>query len=390
MLGLIQLPWWGYIIVTIVLTQITLFGVTIYLHRHQSHRSVDLHPIVSHFFRFWLWMTTGQVTKEWAAIHRKHHAKVETIDDPHSPQVHGLKTVLLQGAELYRKEKCNQETLERYGYGTPDDWLERHIYSKHSGAGNIALLIINFVLFGFIGITIWALQMAWIPFFAGGVINGVGHAIGYRNFECKDASRNIIPFGIFIAGEELHNNHHTYGTSAKFSVKWWEIDLGWYVIRLLQLFGLAKPKYVPPKATFLPQKAQVDLDTLNAVITHRFEIMAQYRKTVIGPLFQNERKIHILPSETQALLSRDTSLVKNDKQQALTRVLEQHPTLKKVYELRLKLQAIWAKSNAGKQTLLNLLQDWCKQADGTGIEALQRFVTHLKTYVPSRSIQQTS
>jgi len=392
MFGLLQLPWWGYIVVTLVLTQITLFGVTIYLHRNQSHRSVDLHPIVSHFFRFWLWMTTGQITKEWAAIHRKHHAKVETVDDPHSPQVHGLKKVLLEGAELYRKEKCNQETLERYGYGTPDDWLERNVYTKHSAAGNIALLIINVILFGFIGITIWALQMAWIPFFAGGVINGMGHAIGYRNFECKDASRNIIPFGIFIAGEELHNNHHTYGTSAKFSVKWWEIDLGWFVIRLLQLFGLAKPKYVPPRATCLPGKSSVDIDTLNAIITNRFEVMAHYRKTVIAPVFQKERKKQnrALSNEAQTLLIRDTSLIKDKNQHTLTTVLEQHPSLKKVYEFRLKLQTIWAKSNAGPHALLNLLQEWCKQAEESGIEALQHFVTHLKTYVPSHCFQQRS
>jgi stearoyl-CoA desaturase (delta-9 desaturase) len=380
MFGLIQLPWWGYIVVTLILTQITLFGVTIFLHRHQAHRSVELHPIVSHFFRFWLWMTTGQVTKEWAAIHRKHHAKVETIEDPHSPQVHGLKKVLLEGAELYRKEKCNQETLERYGYGTPDDWLERNVYTKHSAAGNIALFIINFILFGFIGITIWAVQMAWIPFFAGGVINGIGHAIGYRNFEPKDASRNMIPFGIFIAGEELHNNHHTYGTSAKFSVKWWEIDLGWYVIRLLQLFGLAKPKYVPPRATLNLKKSTVDIDTLKAVIANRFQIMANYCKTVITPVFKEERKKsgYSLPSKVRKLLIRDSSL-----QRDVTSILEQHQKLKIVYQFHLQLQTIWAKSTAAQQTLLETLQEWCKRAEESGIEVLRQFALHLKTYVVS-------
>ncbi len=380
MFGLIQLPWWGYIVVTLVLTQITLLGVTIFLHRHQAHRSVDLHPIVSHFFRFWLWMTTGQVTKEWAAIHRKHHAKVETVDDPHSPQIHGLKKVLLEGAELYRKEKCNQETLDRYGHGTPDDWLERNVYSKHSAAGNIALFIINFILFGFVGIAMWAAQMAWIPFFAGGVINGVGHAIGYRNFEPKDASRNIIPFGIFIAGEELHNNHHTYGTSAKFSVKWWEIDLGWYVIRLLQLFGLAKPKYVPPRATFNLKKSTVDLDTLKAVIANRFQVMANYCNKVIKPVFKEERKKSgsALSTKVRKLLIRDTTL-----QTSLTPVLEQHQKLKMVHHFHLQLQAIWAKSTAAQHTLLETLQVWCKQAEESGIDALRQFVMHLKTYVPS-------
>ncbi len=385
MFGLLQLPWWGYIVVTLVLTQITFLGVTIFLHRHQAHRSVDLHPIVSHFFRFWLWLTTGQITKEWAAIHRKHHAKVETVDDPHSPQVHGLKKVLLEGAELYRKEKCNQETLDHYGHGTPDDWLERNVYGKQSAAGNVALLIINFILFGFIGITIWAVQMAWIPFFAGGVINGVGHAIGYRNFESKDASRNIFPIGIFIAGEELHNNHHTYGTSAKFSVKWWEIDLGWGVIRLLQLFGLAKPKYIPPRATFMPGKTCVDINTLKAIIANRFQVMADYRKKVIVPIFQEERKKpgQLLSNETQTLLIRDSSLVNDKKQQSLSTVLEQHQRLKLVYQFRLQLQTIWAKSTAAEKTLLKLLQDWCRQAEESGVEALRHFVMHLKGYVPS-------
>jgi len=385
MFGLLQLPWWGYIVVTLVLTQITLFGVTIFLHRHQAHRSVDLHPIVSHFFRFWLWMTTGQITKEWAAIHRKHHAKVDTIDDPHSPQIHGLKKVLLQGAELYRQEKCNQETLDRYGHGTPDDWLERNVYTKHSAAGNVALLIINIVLFGFIGITIWALQMAWVPFFAGGVINGVGHAIGYRNFECKDASRNIIPFGIFVAGEELHNNHHTYGTSAKFSVKWWEIDLGWSVIRLLQLLGLAKPKFIAPRAKLTAGKSSIDHDTLKTLLTHRYQVLADYRKTVISPVFQAERKKRqqVLSGEAHTLLIRDASLVNESKQRALTTVLEQNPALNTIYQFRVALQNIWARSTDTQQVLLKRLQEWCKQAEDSGVEVLQHFVMRLKGYTTS-------
>lgn len=385
MFGLIQLPWWGYIALVLVLTQITLLGVTIFLHRHQAHRSVDLHPIVSHFFRFWLWMTTGQVTKEWAAIHRKHHAKVETENDPHSPQVVGLKKVLLEGAELYRKEKNNKATLEQYGYGTPCDWLERHVYSKHSAAGTIALFIIQFILFGFIGVAIWALQMAWIPFFAGGVINGVGHAIGYRNFESKDASRNIIPFGIFIAGEELHNNHHAYGTSAKFSVKWWEFDLGWLVIRLLQLFGLAKPKYIPARASFMPGKSSVDIDTLKAVVANRVQVMADYCKAVINPVFKEERKIqnHSIPRQARRLLIQDSSLINNQQQQTLTAMLDDNQQLKRVYQFRLMLQNIWAKSTASQQMLLRQLQEWCKHAEDSGIEVLQCFVARLKTYVPS-------
>lgn len=387
MFGLLQLPWWGYVVITLVLTQITLLGVTIYLHRHQSHRALELHPIVSHFFRFWLWMTTGQVTKEWAAIHRKHHAKVETADDPHSPQVQGLKKVLFEGAELYRKEKCNQETLDRYGHGTPDDWIERNIYSKYSSAGTIALLIIQMTLFGFIGITIWAIQMAWIPFFAGGVINGLGHFMGYRNFECKDASHNLIPFGIFIAGEELHNNHHTYGTSAKFSVKWWEFDLGWSVIRLLQFFGLAKPKRLPPKATLGSSKSTVDMDTLKTVLDHRFQVMADYSKTVINPVlreeqFVTEKQKHNL-RQIKTLLTRERSLRDTQNQDVLMTVLNQDPILKVIYELKVKLQQIWARSTISQNSLLELLREWCKQAEDSGIDALKRFVVRLKAYAPA-------
>lgn len=390
MLGLLQLPWWGYIVVTLILTQITIVSVTIFLHRCQAHRALDLHPIASHFFRFWLWMTTGMVTKEWAAIHRKHHAKVETADDPHSPQVKGIKRVLLEGTELYRKESRNQETLERYGQGTPDDWIERNVYTKHSALGVMSMLVIDLVLFGPIGLTIWALQMAWIPFFAAGVVNGIGHYVGYRNFESQDASRNIIPLGIFIGGEELHNNHHTYGTSAKFSVKWWEIDTGWYLIRLMQLFGLATPKRIPPKVKLEPGKTSVDLDTLKAVITNRFQVMANYSKEVIFPVFQEERrrvgeKGQAMLRRVRKLLIRETSLVKPEKMQQLTTVLEQHQGLKIVYQFRLNLQNIWARSTATQKELVEALQEWCRQAEATGIEALREFVKHIKAYVPQQA-----
>ncbi|TAK73296.1 MAG: acyl-CoA desaturase, partial [Gammaproteobacteria bacterium] len=260
MLGMVHLPWWGYIVVLLVLTQLTILSVTLFLHRGQAHRAIEFHPIASHFFRFWLWLTTGMVTKQWAAIHRKHHAKVETDEDPHSPIAKGIKKVFFEGAELYRVEAKNQETMDKYGQGTPDDWIERNVYSRHSAKGIALMLIIDLVLFGPVGLTMWAIQMAWIPFFAAGVVNGIGHYWGYRNFECKDASRNIIPFGLFIGGEELHNNHHAYGTSAKFSSKWWEIDAGWGVIRLLQMLGLAKPRRIP-ELHLSPTKTSIDTDT---------------------------------------------------------------------------------------------------------------------------------
>lgn len=390
MFGILQLPWWGYIAVTLVLTQITILGVTIYLHRCQAHRALELHPIVSHFFRFWLWMTTGMVTKEWAAIHRKHHAKVETDEDPHSPVAKGIRKVFFEGAELYRKEARNKETLERYGVGTPDDWMERNVYTRHSAMGVTLMFIINILLFGTMGLTIWAIQMAWIPFFAAGVINGIGHYAGYRNFECQDASRNIFPIGFFIGGEELHNNHHTYATSAKFSVKWWEMDIGWLVIRFLQALGLAKPKRTPPKAKLAHDKTVIDIETVKGILTHRFQVLSHYSRDVILPVLGEERRRagqagRALLAKARTLLLREQSLVDKEGQAQLETVLAQHTSLKVVYQLRLKLQSIWARSTASQAELLESLQDWCKQAEATGINSLREFVKHLKAYVPHRA-----
>ena len=283
--GVLDLPWWGYFAYTLILTHITIAGVTIYLHRHSAHRALDLHPIPAHFFRFWLWLTTGMLTKHWTAIHRKHHAKCETVDDPHSPQIYGIRKVLLQGAELYRKEGRNQETLDRYGYGTPDDWLERNIYC-HDRWGIAIMLVTNVILLGPIGITVFAVQMLWIPFLAAGVINGIGHYWGYRNFQPADASTNIIPWGILVGGEELHNNHHAYATSAKLSNRWYEFDIGWLYIRILETLGLAHVKKIAPKLVLDNSKTSCDLATLQAVLTHRYEVIAKYatslRQTCAG------------------------------------------------------------------------------------------------------------
>src|SRR5882724_3959710 len=277
--GLVDLPWWGYILTTLLLTHITIASVTIFLHRHQAHRALDLHPVASHFFRFWLWLTTGQVTKEWASIHRKHHAKCETVDDPHSPQILGIKKVLLEGAELYRKESKNLETLEKYGYGTPDDWLEHNLYTKHTSKGIGLMLVIDLLLFGPIGLTIWAVQMAWIPLTAAGIINGGGHYWGYRNFQTVDASTNLLPWGILIGGEELHNNHHAYGTSAKLSNKWYEFDIGWLYIRTMETLRLAKVLRVAPKVRMDAGKMACDAATLQAIITHRYDVVAKFAKS---------------------------------------------------------------------------------------------------------------
>jgi stearoyl-CoA desaturase (delta-9 desaturase) len=388
MYGLLSfLPWWGYVVVLLAMTQLTIFAVTIYLHRCQAHRALDLHPIVSHIFRFWLWMSTGMVTKEWAAIHRKHHAKVETDEDPHSPVAKGIKKVFFEGAELYRAEAKVQETMARYGQGTPDDWMERHVYSKHSAKGIALMFIIDVVLFGIPGISMWAVQMAWIPFWAAGVVNGIGHYVGYRNFESKDASRNIFPIGFFIGGEELHNNHHAYATSAKFSAKWWEFDMGWLVIRGLEMLGLAKPKRVLPTPKTQADKRVVDMDTIKALISYRFQVLARYSREVMVPMLREEQKNaskttrHLL-RRAKTVLVRDDFIMEPKQKSRLANVLENFQSLNLMYQFRERLSAIWSRSTASQTELMEALQEWCQQAEATGNEALRRFSAHLKTYVP--------
>jgi len=380
--GLLDLPWWGYIVATLITTHITITGVTIFLHRNQAHRSLDLHPAVSHFYRLWLWLGTGMDTKNWTAIHRKHHAKCETTDDPHSPQVMGLSTVLWQGAELYRREARNKETVERYGQGTPDDWLERNVYHPHSSKGIRLMFLINVLLFGVPGIVVWAVQMAWIPFFAAGVVNGVGHYWGYRNFECPDAARNIVPWGIIIGGEELHNNHHTYPTSAKFSVKPWEFDLAWVYIRLLASVGLATVKRTVPKPEIIPGKSTIDGHSLRVIIVNRVQIMTQYSKDVILPLFQQVKKA--LPyhekRKIETALIREDSLVGDVERQSLVQFLEKHDAVKTAYYYRKQLYEIWNKTTASQQESLEAVHDWCVRAEATGIKTLQQFVGYLKGY----------
>jgi len=381
--GLINLPWWGYIVLTLVLTHVTSICITIYLHRCQAHRAITVHPIAAHFFRFWLWATTGMETKAWTAIHRKHHSRCETIDDPHSPQVLGLKTVFWQGAELYRKESKNQETMDRYGQGTPDDWMERNVYS-HSGKGLLFMFLVNVILFGVPGIAVWAGQMIWTPLAAAGLINGIGHYWGYRNFECTDAATNISPWGIFVVGEELHNNHHTFGTSAKFSVKPWEFDLGWGYVCFLKMFGLVSVKRVPPQLQEVPGR-QVDLETVKAVVANRFQVMSHYSQEVVYPVFQELKQKgsegkERLTRHVRRLLILEDSLMDKNKQAELANVLKHNETLRTVYHYRQQLQAIWGKTTATHKELLDALQEWCHQAEATGIAVLQQFVKRLRTF----------
>jgi stearoyl-CoA desaturase (delta-9 desaturase) len=387
-LGLFDLPWWGYVLATLALTHITIAAVTIFLHRSQAHRAVDLHPIISHFFRFWLWLTSGMVTKEWVAIHRKHHAKCETPDDPHSPQTRGLKKVFWEGSELYRAEAKVAETLEKYGHGTPDDWLERNVYSRHSAAGIWLMMAIDLALFGPIGLTIWAVQMAWIPVTAAGIINGVGHYWGYRNFACEDASTNIVPWGILIGGEELHNNHHAHIGSAKLSSKWFEFDIGWLYIRSLALLGLAKIKRVAPKVRLNPAKTACDIDTLHAVMAHRYEVMAKYAKSLKKTYREEIAQLKLrMPGLGKVDLKRvkhwlyvDATVLSEQEKLKLSLVIQSSRKLDIAYTLRQELIAIWQRSTATKEQMVKDLEDWCHRAETCGIEALQQFSRRLRCY----------
>ncbi|WP_430233232.1 DesA family fatty acid desaturase [Nitrosomonas communis] len=390
-LGLFELPWWGYVLVTLGLTHMTIASVTIFLHRHQAHRALELHPIASHCFRFWLWLTTGIITKEWVAIHRKHHAKCETLEDPHSPQIYGIGTVLFKGAKLYRMEARNTATLKRYGHGTPDDWLERSLYSKHDMLGIGIMLAIDLVFFGPIGLIMWGVQMVWIPFFAAGVINGVGHYWGYRNFASNDTSTNIVPWGILIGGEELHNNHHAYVTSAKLSSKWWEFDIGWMYIRALELMGLATVHKVAPKIRFNLTKTRCcDIETLQAIITHRYDVLARYAKYLKQTAVAEIRNLHAKNltdlQEGPALgavkhwLQRDAGELPEKERAALEQALHSSEVLKTIYSMRQELTVLWSRSTASKEQLVKQLENWCQRAEESGIRALQEFSRKLRCY----------
>ncbi len=385
MYGILNLSFWGYVLATLLFTHITIVSVTIYLHRNQAHRALNLHPVISHFFRFWIWLTTSMITQEWVAIHRKHHAFTETENDPHSPQTRGLRKVLLEGAELYSAEAKNQETIEKYNYGTPNDWIERHLYARNSSlnkSGIALMFLLDLLLFGVPGITIWAFQMMCIPVFAAGVVNGIGHFWGYRNFECPDASRNIVPFGILLGGEELHNNHH----SAKLSSKWWEIDIGYLYIRMLTFFGLAEIKKLPPRLVAVQGKASVDLETVKALFSNRFQILSRYYKDVVTPVYKEEKQRANAASQklfkrASKLLIREKSLMNRKAKHRLACLIREQNKLKLVYRYRLKLQAIWDKTATSQKELVDSLQQWCKQAEATGIDVLIRFANNLKSYV---------
>ena len=386
--GILDLNGWQMVLVVLGLTHVTIVAVTVYLHRCQAHRALELHPLVAHFFRFWLWLTTGMITREWVGIHRRHHARCETPEDPHSPQVLGLRKVLWEGAELYRAAADQADLVERYAHGTPDDWIERHLYQRYNFVGIGVMLAIDVVLFGIPGVAMWAIQMVWIPFFAAGVINGIGHYWGYRNFESPDAATNISPWGILIGGEELHNNHHAFPSSARLSSRWWEFDIGWMYIRLFSVFGLARVRRVARKPLLQADKSVVDMETVRAVISHRMHVLANYAREVIMPvadaeLCHSEKHCRRLARQARRLLVREESSLDVPSRQRLESILSRSQVLATVHRSRQQLQQVWERTASSQDVLLAALQQWCREAEDSGVKALQEFARSLRSYAPA-------
>jgi stearoyl-CoA desaturase (delta-9 desaturase) len=378
---MLSLSPWAYVVITIVLTHVTVAATTIFLHRNQAHRAVELHPAVSHFFRFWLWLTTGTVTREWVAVHRKHHAHCETEDDPHSPQVRGISTVLFKGAFLYYDECQKEDTLENFGKGTPDDWIERNLYTRFRNIGLILMVLIDVFLFGWVGLIIYAVQVVWIPFWAAGVVNGVGHYWGYRSFETADASRNIMPIGVIMGGEELHNNHHAYRQSARFSCKWWEFDIGWLYIRLLEGLGLARVKRVAPRTAFVA-KDIVDVATVKAVVRNRYHVLKLYGAKVIGPVLRDEMRDRQPRKQLRQLrkwLVREDLDLDANQREAVDETLSTNQALRAVVDFKEQLKALMQPTIQDGMRL-DRLQEWCANAEATGIDALREFALQLRGY----------
>ena len=384
--GLVGLGWPGLLVVLLVFTQLTIFSVTLFLHRSQAHRGVDFHPVLNHFFRFWTWLTTSMITREWVAIHRKHHARVETEQDPHSPQTRGIGKVLREGAELYREARNDRASIEQYGKGAPDDWIERHLYTPHANLGPVVLAVVNLVLFGLPGIALWAIQMAWIPFWAAGVVNGLGHWWGYRNFESADTSTNLTPWGVWIGGEELHNNHHAFPSSARFSMRRWEFDIGWAAIKGLEKIGLAKVLRVAPSLDIRPNIAVPDGETLRALLSHRFQAMTDYQRNVLKPALREEAaaagaKLRaLLPRKLRKGMVDDGRWLKPEAREQLDRWIAERPRIQALIEHRKRLADVLESRGHDTGERLRRLQAWCADAEASGVRALQEYSARLKGY----------
>jgi stearoyl-CoA desaturase (delta-9 desaturase) len=384
--GLVQSGFWGLLAYLLIATQLTIFSVTLYLHRSQAHRGVDFHPVLAHFFRFWTWLTTSMITKEWAAIHRKHHAKCETEEDPHSPMYKGIKTVFWRGVELYREARSDRAAIEQYGKGCPDDWIERKLYTPHATLGPTLLLFISFALFGFAGVALWAIQMLWIPFWAAGVVNGLGHWWGYRNFETTDTATNLSPWGVWIGGEELHNNHHAFPSSAKFALRKWEFDIGWAVIKAFESVGLAKVLRVAPSLDIRPIINVPDADTMKALLAHRFQAMTDYQRNVLKPALREEaatagaRLRALLPRQLRKGMVDDGRWLKPEARQQLQAWVDSRPRIRTLVEHRARLTALLEARSHDASERLRQLQAWCHEAEASGIRALQDYSARLKGY----------
>lgn len=384
--GLLQFGFWPLALVLLVATQLTIFSVTLYLHRSQAHRGVDFHPLIAHFFRFWTWLTTSMITREWVAIHRKHHAKCETEDDPHSPMYKGIGNVFWRGVELYRDARRQRADIDQYGKGTPDDWIERRLYTPYATFGPTVLLFVMFALFGFAGVAVWAIQMAWIPFWAAGVVNGLGHWWGYRNFETTDTATNLTPWAVWIGGEELHNNHHAFPSSSKFALRRWEVDIGWLVIRGLEKLRLARVLRVAPSLDVRPNINVPDTDTMRALLAHRFQAMTDYQRSVLKPALREEARLAgeklraLLPRKLRKGLVDDGRWLKPEAREQLQQWVAERPRIHTLIEYRARLRAVLEARSHDASERLSQLQAWCQEAEASGIRALQEYSERLKGY----------
>ena len=383
--GLIDFTWVGYVLYTLVVTHISIVAITLYLHRGVCHSAIEIKPLLAHFFRFWLWLTTSMRTADWVAVHRKHHAKCETIDDPHSPAYYGIETVLLRGADLYHEEKNKPETLEKYSQNCPTDWVEEKIYTGMNNIGILLLFILNIILFGVVGIIIWAIQMAWTPIFAAGGINGAGHYWGYRNYDTSDDSTNMGPLGIIIGGEELHNNHHAFPTAAKFSLKPWEFDLGWMYIKLFSLLGQIKVKRLAPVTIINEPSKSLDHETGYALLKSKLTVITNYSKIVLKPLMKHEHKkadgeLKRLLNKSKCTLVREPHRITNQENNMLDRIFDKCSSLKIAYNLRNKLFDILHSRNLQHDKFIESINQWCEEARSAGIESLAVFSSSLKGY----------
>jgi stearoyl-CoA desaturase (delta-9 desaturase) len=379
--GILPLSFWGYALVAFLSVEFTFMAITLYLHRDACHRSLNLHPVLRHIFRFWLWAGTTMLTKSWVAVHRKHHARCETADDPHSPQILGIKKVLLEGAELYGVQARNPETLEKFGRGTPDDWIERHLYSKYQFLGVTLYVIACLVLFGVPGIIILSVQLIATPLMAAGIVNGIGHYWGYRNFECPDAARNIVPWGLLIGGEELHNNHHAFPSSAKFSLMPWEFDIGWLYIKIFSTLGLAQVIRIAPQP-LRQQYRPVDLDTVQAVVINRMHVLRDYSLNVMLPVLRTQ--ISSVSSQlkhgARKLFVREPAILNEAARRRLSELLASNQELKTVHDFRDRLKQLWGGAHQSNDSMLQYMRDWIAQAEASGIKALADYAAALRGY----------